>query len=344
MRKTAMVIFGAALAAVPSASAQSTQPAAAQDLERTRKQMVEIQQTLQDKVVAATAGPNTFMFVTGQMFNGNPVKGQPYSAEAVTESTQVLPDGNRIVNRTSTMRFRDSDGRERREESIGKIGGWTSGGEPAKVVMISDPVARMSYTLHTENRTAEKMAAPSRDGVMLRTNVGGGGAATTSSNSIEYSYKLGAELGAAEAATTLHAAHGDGPNVGIAIAGGRGGAGGMVAATPLMRTGPGKVEDLGTQTIEGVLARGTRTTTTIPAGQIGNEREINIVSESWYSNELQMQVMSKHSDPRSGESVYKLTNINRTEPQRSLFEVPGDYTVSEPTMPRAARKIVREEQ
>lgn len=343
MRKTATMIFGAALAATPLTLAQ-TAPPAAQDSEQTRKQMVELQQTLQNKVMAATAGPNTFTFVTGQMFNGNPVKGQPYSAEAVTESTQTLTDGNKIVNRTSTMRFRDSDGRERREESIGKIGGWTSGGEPAKVVMISDPVARMSYTLHTENRTAEKMAAPAGGMVTMRTAGSGGGAATTSSNSIEYSYKVGAEIGAAEAAATLHAAHGDGPNVGIAIAGGRGGAGGMIAAAPLMRNGPGKVEDLGTQMIEGVPARGTRTTTTIPAGQIGNEREINIVSESWYSNELQMQVMSKHSDPRTGESVYKLTNINRSEPQRSLFEIPGDYTISEPTMPRAARKVIKDEQ
>jgi TonB family protein len=88
-------------------------------------------------------------------------------------------------------------------------------------------------------------------------------------------------------------------------------------------------ESLGTQSIEGVQAEGTRTTTTIPAGAIGNERAIQITSERWYSPELQMVVMTRHSDPRFGETTYRLTNINRAEPDRSLFEVPSGYTVKE---------------
>jgi hypothetical protein len=40
-----------------------------------------------------------------------------------------------------------------------------------------------------------------------------------------------------------------------------------------------------------------------------------------------MVIMSKHRDPRSGETIYRLTNINRSEPDRSLFEVPADYKV-----------------
>ena len=86
-------------------------------------------------------------------------------------------------------------------------------------------------------------------------------------------------------------------------------------------------EELGKQIIEGVEADGTRTTVTIPAGEIGNERPIEIVSERWYSPELQMVIMTKHSDPRSGETTYRLTNISRTEPAKSLFEVPADYTL-----------------
>jgi hypothetical protein len=88
-------------------------------------------------------------------------------------------------------------------------------------------------------------------------------------------------------------------------------------------------ESLGTQVIEGVQAEGTRTTMTIPAGAIGNELPIQIVSERWYSPELRTVVMSKHSDPRMGDTVYRLTNINRSEPARSLFEAPADYTVAE---------------
>jgi hypothetical protein len=90
-----------------------------------------------------------------------------------------------------------------------------------------------------------------------------------------------------------------------------------------------KVEKLDSQTIEGVLAEGQRVTHTIPAGAIGNEQPINIVDERWYSPELQTVVMTRHSDPRSGETVYRLTNINRTEPARTLFEVPSDYTLKE---------------
>ncbi len=88
-------------------------------------------------------------------------------------------------------------------------------------------------------------------------------------------------------------------------------------------------ESLGTQIIEGVQAEGTRTTMTIPAGAIGNDLPIQIVSERWYSPDLKTVVMSKHSDPRMGETVYRLTNVNRSEPARSLFEVPGDYTFAE---------------
>ncbi len=90
-----------------------------------------------------------------------------------------------------------------------------------------------------------------------------------------------------------------------------------------------KREDLGTQTIAGVSAQGTRMTHTISAGQIGNEKPITIVSEHWYSNDLQMVVMSKRNDPRFGDTTYTLTNIQRQEPAASLFTVPSDYTVTQ---------------
>jgi hypothetical protein len=97
--------------------------------------------------------------------------------------------------------------------------------------------------------------------------------------------------------------------------------------------GAGKSENvttqsLGTQTIEGVQAEGTRTTRTIPVGAIGNDQPIQIVTERWFSPDLQTFVMVKHSDPRSGETTYQLTGINRSAPDASLFEVPPDYTVT----------------
>jgi hypothetical protein len=84
---------------------------------------------------------------------------------------------------------------------------------------------------------------------------------------------------------------------------------------------------LGTQTIDGVQAEGTRTTRTIPAGAVGNTNPIVITVERWYSADLQTVVMMKRSDPRMGETIFQLTNIQRQEPDISLFQVPADYTV-----------------
>ena len=89
-----------------------------------------------------------------------------------------------------------------------------------------------------------------------------------------------------------------------------------------------ETESLGNRVIEGVKVEGSRTTITIPAGQVGNELPISIVSETWFSPELQVVVLSKHNDPRMGETVYRLGNIDRSEQPRSLFEVPADFTVN----------------
>ena len=90
-----------------------------------------------------------------------------------------------------------------------------------------------------------------------------------------------------------------------------------------------KTETLGHQTIEGVQTEGARPTVPIPAGQLGNEQPIQIVTETWYSADLQMAILSKHTDPRSGETVTRYANISRTEPPHALFEVPADYKVTD---------------
>src|SRR5579863_8922759 len=85
--------------------------------------------------------PNTFAFVSGELVGGNPVKGAPYSGNALTENTQTLADGNHIVNRTTATVYRDGEGRERREQSLPNIGGFAPQGAPSMTVFISDPVA-----------------------------------------------------------------------------------------------------------------------------------------------------------------------------------------------------------
>lgn len=89
--------------------------------------------------------------------------------------------------------------------------------------------------------------------------------------------------------------------------------------------------DLGTQNIGGVNAQGKSATRTIPAGAIGNAQPIVSTSETWYSPDLQIPVLAKRSDARMGQSTYALTNIQRTEPPASLFQVPSDYTVQDAT-------------
>jgi hypothetical protein len=103
-----------------------------------------------------------------------------------------------------------------------------------------------------------------------------------------------------------------------------------------------KKEDLGTQTINGVAAQGTRYTRTIPAGQIGNANPITIVNEQWYSVDLQVMVKSSRSDPRFGQTTYTLTNVQRAEPAASLFAVPSDYTITQAKLRRRGRHAGQE--
>ena len=90
-----------------------------------------------------------------------------------------------------------------------------------------------------------------------------------------------------------------------------------------------KIESLPPQVINGVKAEGTRTTHTIATGEIGNSAPIQIVSERWYSLDLQTVVQSSRTDPRFGTTTFSLSNIQKTEPAATLFAVPADYTVKE---------------
>ncbi len=220
------------------------------------------------------------------------VKGSPYSAQAVTEFTQTLTDGNRIHRTSTSPLARDSDGRTRREESLVAIGPWANSGDAPKTVFINDPVAGVNYVLDANSKTANVMHN------VMRESPGA-------------------------LAQKIQIMDGAGPGIAGAIRI-NAGASASAAAVPEM-----KRESLGSQMIEGVMADGTRMSRTIPAGQIGNDQPINVVTETWYSQELQTTVMTKTSDPRTGETVYRLTNINRAEPDPALFSVPSGYTVNE---------------
>jgi hypothetical protein len=86
-------------------------------------------------------------------------------------------------------------------------------------------------------------------------------------------------------------------------------------------------EDLPPQVIRGISVKGSRITMTIPVGTFGNDRDVKVINERWYSEDLQVLVNSSNSDPRFGVTTYELTNIVQAPPDPALFQVPADYTL-----------------
>jgi len=201
---------------------------------------------------------------------GRVVRNAPYAAEAVTEITQTLADGNRIHQVSVSRVYRDGEGRTRIEQSLSGLSAIAPNSNLPKVIFLQDPVAGTSYALDTTRKTAAKSA-------WQRAGRGAGSGWSDPRPGIESARK----------------------------------------------------ESLGRQTMEGVPADGARTTLTIPAGQVGNEQPIPIVTERWYSPDLQIYLLTRHTDPRAGETVTRLTNLTRGEPAHSLFEVPADFKVIE---------------
>jgi hypothetical protein len=306
-----------------------------------KAKMVAQGEMVRDNIV--TRGGDTFTFIAAEGgFGGKVVKGAPYSAEGVSENIQVLQDGNRIVRKNTSMIYRDSEGRTRQEQTLRAIGSYATSGEPPRTFSIFDPVANVHYALDPNSKTAHKMELPRFE------KVGDGGTMVFVGGDEAVKMRRPGpppEGIRKEGSVTFDRVVATGGKEGLLTVDRVGPVGGVDAIT-MTRSDNVKTEALGKQVIEGVEAEGTRTTHTIPAGEIGNELPINIVTENWYSPELQVTVMKKHTDPRQGEMTYRLTNIRRTEPDHSLFEVPADYTVKE-TLPSKMkldleREFVRE--
>ena len=308
MKKVWTVLFVLAVAAPAAAQRGAVEPTQGPEAEAVKiAQEKLLTATLQQKIVGEVRARTAV--------EGRITPNAPYSAEAVTESTQVLADGNRINRKSLTRVYRDGEGRTRREE-INDSGTVVS-------VSIVDPVAHVTYVLNPASRTAYRdavrIAMPGGRGtgadVMRRSPEG---AAGSPSPEVQQRMKMTAEELARAKASSVPPPPPPAPPapMGEKIALERS------AATPVR-------EDLGTQTIEGVAATGSRSTTTIPPGAIGNLQPIKIVAEQWFSSDLGVLVMTKHSDPRIGDTIYRLQSIVRAEPDRSFFTLPPDYTLKE---------------
>ncbi len=233
------------------------------------------------------------------------VKGAPFSAEAISESTQVLADGNKI-SRTFTVRlYRDSEGRFRRETLPASSGSVSA----RQTISIFDPVANYRYLIEPDKKTVRRIPViPGR----------AEGAVIVNGQPLSPAIRTQIETDAAQRSHVI-----------------------LLPSVVATSGDAGKSEPLGTRNFDGIEAEGTRTTTTIAAGTIGNERAIEVVYEKWYSKELQMIVYSRHSDPRFGEQIYRLENISRNEPDRSLFTPPADYKMlNEPTFVTTPRPAI----
>ena len=314
--------------------------ASAQDSEALAKTKAEAENTIvQMKMVGAVKGTT--------------VKGAPYSGEEVNETNQMLADGTRIHHENRATVYRDSEGRTRRETPDN--------------ITITDPVANFTYMLNPKTMTGQKVTMSLAGYSFMRSGTSGAaitgdsnstfsihssgdGPATITLNGVPLDEKAVAEA-MAKAKTNgstqtfsvgIGAGIGSGSGAGIGSGGGAGigsgggagstataGSGGMIATAPRMAMRKSAGEPLGKQTIEGVNAAGIREVSTIDAGAIGNDRPIQVSTESWYSAELQMNVMTKHSDPRTGEESFRLTNINRAEPAAYLFQAPTGYQIYE---------------
>jgi hypothetical protein len=235
---------------------------------------------------------------------GTPVQGAPYSATITNESVQTLADGNRIVQNSTGTTARDSQGRTRQDAALPTIGNLSAANAP-HLVFIMDPVAQTSYTLNLTDKTAHKITMPPDVGVAGDAIVAG-----QMSTSRVFITQGAAASGMAGAPPPPQAM-------------------GMVKIMGADEQALVTTEDLGSQTMEGLLVMGVRTTRTIPAGEIGNERPISIVTEVWTSPDLRTIVYSKRSDPRMGEQTFKLTNVVLAEPAASLFTVPPDFKITD---------------
>jgi hypothetical protein len=241
------------------------------------------------------------------------VKNEPYQAQAVTEMKQTLADGSHIVQSTTATVARDSDGRTVRVQKLNTMGPWKSAdssqGNSQTLTTIFDPVAKEHIDYTSSSKVAHVLFMPSVPPGAVIGAEGGFNVAATS------------PLGGAESGLTVS---GPAP-VGAMVQGF------AVQARPISpQVSKGiepKTESLGTTTIEGVQVTGTRNTSTIPAGTIGNDKDLNIIRETWYSLELKLVIQSMQSDPRFGQTTYTLKNIQQGSPDVTLFQVPANYTI-----------------
>lgn len=260
---------------------------------------------------------------------GQAVKNVPYALDIVKERQQILGDGNQIIQRSTAKGYRDSAGRTR-EESVDDKG-------ELKLVVIKDPEAGIHWVLNPKLKTASKMTVPAkrartsftvpRDGKpqLVERRMLADGSEQISMHPLPAPDGSAVQEGTARAA--MHFTPGPTmvthsmtmlPQMSPLVSGAFGD---MKWARNAVR------RDLPPREIDGIKATGLMRSYEIPAGEVGNRNAIVVSDETWYAPDLRITLLSKHSDPRTGDSVFRIENLKREEPAASLFAPPSDYTV-----------------
>jgi hypothetical protein len=218
-------------------------------------------------------------------------------------------------------------------------------------IIIQDPVARQTIILNDKEKTATVLKMPDMDAIKMRMPMGAGmrmrspgpgvpvAGTTAVSEDVVIERKIERAGEPGKAALALPAS-----DVMFTAAVPPPGAA-MTQQVMVFRGGDdehSKTEKLGKQTVSGVSCDATRTTHSIPAGQIGNDRPIEIVSETCFSEELKTVVSSRTADPMHGETTMRLSGVSRSEPAKSLFEIPAGYTTKEPPQPMMLERKIME--
>lgn len=249
---------------------------------------------------------------------GRTAKGAPYSAVEISETTQMLADGTRIHNESRTQVYRDSEGRLRRETP--------------NEITIWDPVANVSWMLNPKTQTARKLPM----GNFVYTTSDRGPNAHGATFDLRYDVKSGPiEAGVVEARVAEVRQVEAKMKAEIEAHVRMNGTPGVMAPAPALEIRRAltaqrmkvNTESLGKRMIEGVNSEGTRHTSTTEAGAIGNDRPIHSITERWYSPELQTVMLTRSTDPRTGEESFRLVNVSRSEPAAYLFQVPAGYEI-----------------
>ncbi len=261
---------------------------------------------------------NNWFFVSTANSNklegqSGPVYGHPISADEVRTTTQTLGDGSHITHSETEKFYRDGQGRMRTETEAS--------------VLIFDPVAGVTYNLDKSHKSYTKSTNGANSTVTIAAAGGRGGGGGRGGRG------GGGGGGAAESTSTRTSVSTTTNSSSVPVTAGSGGSFGAVQVRPTIvavpsvaQGGQGSKETLPDQMFSGIAGKGSRVTITIPVGSIGNDRELKVVNERWYSDDFKLLLKTSNSDPRFGTSTYELQNIQQGEPAGSIFQPPADYT------------------